>query len=62
MQLQLPGWMGKDTTNGSAGQKPNAGAVAQVLDTMTGQQEKPNIGVVTIGMPKINERYGCAGL
>lgn len=56
-QLQLPGWMSKDTSSGSAGQKPNAGATPQVLDPLIGQHKRLKSGVVIVGMPKIKERY-----
>ena len=50
--------MSNDTTSGSAGQKPNAGATPQVLDTTIGQHERLESGVVIVGIPKIKERYG----
>lgn len=53
--------MSRDTTSGSAGQKPSAGATPQLLDTIIGQREKLKSGVVTIGMPKIKDRDGLCG-
>lgn len=53
--------MNKDTVTGSTGQKLNAGATPQFLDTMIYKHERLKSGVVIVGMPKIKKRYGLSG-
>lgn len=60
-QLLLPGWMITDTTSGSAGQKPKAGATPQFLDIMVGQHDRLKCGMVILVKPKKRDRNSLCG-